>query len=77
MSRTGSQNTRRSEWDVKLFVALMTFIIVLAAALTVGSYNGYNPNPSSVAITGFLLLFTVLITAVWYKTKYPNYARYD
>lgn len=77
MSQSPSQQTRKSERDVKLFVTIMTILIVLASALTVGSYNGYSPNPSSVAITGFLLLLTVLITAVWYKTKYPGYVRMD
>ncbi len=77
MSQSTPQHTRKSEMDVKIFVASMTILIVIVAALTVGSYNGYSPNPSSVALTGFLLLLTVLITAVWYKTKYPGYIRAD
>ncbi|PSN82288.1 hypothetical protein B9Q01_08485 [Candidatus Marsarchaeota G1 archaeon OSP_D] len=77
MNRSSPQQIRKSERDVKLFVTFMTILIIIVAALTVGSYNGYSPNPSSVAITGFLLLLTVLITAVWYKTKYPGYIRAD
>ncbi|PSN82548.1 hypothetical protein B9Q02_11565 [Candidatus Marsarchaeota G1 archaeon BE_D] len=77
MNRSSPQQIRKSERDVKLFVTFMTILIIIVAALTVGSYHGYSPNPSSVAITGFLLLLTVLITAVWYKTKYPGYIRAD
>jgi hypothetical protein len=68
---------RKSEKDVKLFVALVSILMIAVAAVTVGSYSGYRPDPSSVAITGFVLLLTVLITALWYREKYPGYSRAD
>ncbi len=37
-------------------------------------YKGYAPNPNDVAITGFVMLFTLLFTAVWYKQKYSTYS---
>lgn len=77
MTEAHSAVQRKDEKDVKLFVALMSVLMIVVAALTVGSYSGYSPNPSSVAITGFVLLVTVLITAVWYRTKYPEYSRED
>ncbi len=64
----------KSESDVKAFVIVMTILIVITAALTSGTYNGYSPNPNSVAITGFLAVLTIVITAVWYRTKYNNYS---
>ncbi|WP_449463102.1 hypothetical protein PQ610_02285 [Tardisphaera miroshnichenkoae] len=64
----------KSESDVKAFVVIMTILIIITAALTSGTYNGYHPNPNSVAITGFLAILTILITAVWYRTKYNNYS---
>lgn len=77
MTQTGSSVQRKGEKDVKLFVALMSVLMVAVAAVTVGSYSGYRPDPSSVAITGFVLLLMVLITAVWYRAKYPEYSRAD
>jgi protein-S-isoprenylcysteine O-methyltransferase Ste14 len=64
---------RKEETWVKLFIALMSLLMIVVAVLTVGSYNGYHPNPASVSATGFILVVTVLLTAVWYKTKYPGY----
>ncbi len=65
---------RKSERTIKAFVALMTAIIILVAALTVGTYNGYDPNPASVSITGFLLILTLVVTAIWYRSRYPGYS---
>ncbi|MGC9190617.1 MAG: YeeE/YedE thiosulfate transporter family protein [Candidatus Micrarchaeia archaeon] len=65
---------RQDEHDVKAFVAIMSIFVVVVAALAVGTYNGYAPNPNDVAITGFVMLFTLLFTAVWYKQKYSTYS---
>ena len=66
----------RSEAGIKAFVIVMTAITILTAALTSGTYSGYDPNGYSVAITGFFVIVTIIMTAVWYRTKYNNYA-YD
>jgi len=66
---------RKKESDVKAFVAVMSVLLVIVAALAVGDYSRYAPNPNAVAATGFVLLFTLLFTAVWYREKYPDYAR--
>lgn len=66
--------TRKSEKGVKAFILAMTVLLVVVAALTVGSYNGYDPSPSSVSATAFVLIVTLLLTAVWYRTKYPGYS---
>jgi uncharacterized membrane protein YphA (DoxX/SURF4 family) len=65
---------RKDERGIKAFVAIMAVLIVVVAAITVGTYNGYDPNPNSVSITGFLLIVTIVITAVWYRSKYPGYS---
>lgn len=65
---------RKSEKGVKVFILAMTVILIIVAALTVGSYNGYDPSPSSVSATAFVLIVTLLLTAVWYRTKYPGYS---
>ncbi len=65
---------RKSEKGVKAFILAMTVLLVVVAALTVGSYNGYDPNPASVSATAFVLIVTLLLTAVWYRTKYPGYS---
>ncbi len=77
MTQSSPSVQRKSEKDVKLFVALVSILMIAVAAVTVGSYSGYRPDPSSVAITGFVLLLTVLITALWYREKYPGYSRAD
>ena len=66
----------RSESGIKAFVIVMTAITIITAALTSGTYSGYDPNGYSVAITGFFVIVTIIMTAVWYHTKYNNYA-YD
>lgn len=53
----------------------MSLLLVLVAALAVGTYNGYDPNPNAVAATGFVLLFTLVFAAAWYKVKYQDYSR--
>lgn len=65
---------RKSEKGVKAFILAMTALLIIVAALTVGSYNGYDPNPASVSATAFVLIVTLLLTAVWYRTKYPGYS---
>ena len=65
---------RKSEKGVKAFILAMTSLLVIVAALAVGSYNGYAPSPSSVSITAFILIVMLLLTAVWYRTKYPGYS---
>ncbi|MEM3265533.1 MAG: hypothetical protein QXH07_06220 [Thermoplasmata archaeon] len=65
---------RKDERVIKAFVAIMSVLIIIVAAVTVGSYNGYDPDPSSVSITGFLLIITLVITAVWYRSKYTGYS---
>ncbi|MEM0131956.1 MAG: hypothetical protein QXN74_07890 [Saccharolobus sp.] len=66
---------RKNEADVKAFIIIMTILMIIAAAITNGSYNGYDPKPSSVAITEFILIVTIAITAIWYRSKYPGYVR--
>ncbi|MGC8631447.1 MAG: hypothetical protein ACP5T2_03375 [Thermoprotei archaeon] len=78
-SKIGSEAQKKepvlkSESDVKAFVIIMTLIIIITAALTSGTYNGYHPNPNSVAITGFFAVVTIIMTAVWYREKYGNYS---
>lgn len=65
---------RKNEKGVKAFIIGMTTLLVIVAALSVGSYNGYDPNPSSVSITAFVLIVMLLLTTVWYRTKYPGYS---
>ena len=50
----------------------MVGIVIVTAALTSGTYNGYDLNAYSVAITGFFVIVTIVMTAVWYRTKYDN-----
>ena len=69
-----NENKRKSEKGIKAFVAVMSILVIVVAALTVRSYNGYDPNPHYVALTGFVLIVDVLLTAVWYRTKYPGYS---
>lgn len=64
---------RKSEKGVKAFIIGMTTLLVIVAALMVGSYNGYDPTPSSVSATAFVLILMLLLTTVWYRTKYPGY----
>ncbi|MCL4345266.1 MAG: hypothetical protein M1375_02450 [Candidatus Thermoplasmatota archaeon] len=65
---------RKGEKGVKAFIIAMTALLVIVAALTVGSYNGYDPNPASVSATAFILIVMLLLTAVWYRTIYPGYS---
>ncbi len=67
----------KSEKGIKAFIISMTFVTILTAALTSGTYNGYDPNAYSVAITGFFVIVTVVMTAVWYRSKYSNYSYED
>jgi len=64
----------KKEGGLKAFIISMVAIVIISAALTTGTYNGYDPNPNSVALTGFFVIFTVVMTAVWYRTKYNNYS---
>ncbi|MCL4453282.1 MAG: hypothetical protein M1317_04175 [Candidatus Thermoplasmatota archaeon] len=64
----------RSEAGIKAFILVMTGITIITAALTSGTYNGYDPDAYSVAITGFFVIVTIIMTAVWYRSKYNNYA---
>lgn len=66
---------RKSEKGVKLFILVMSVLMVAVAIATSGSYTGYHPDPASVSATGFVLVVMVLLTAVWYRTKYPGYNR--
>lgn len=72
---SAAEPERKSEASVKLFIAIGLVLTVVVAALTVGYYNGYAPNPNSVAATGFVALAVILLSAVWYKTIYPNFTR--
>ncbi|MDP7975257.1 MAG: hypothetical protein ACP5UI_02390 [Thermoprotei archaeon] len=63
----------KDERDVKAFIVVMMVLTIVVAALTSGTYNGYHPNPNSVAITGFLAVVTIVMTAVWYREKYGDY----
>ncbi len=65
---------RKSEKGIKAFAAIMSILVVVVAALTVGTYSGYDPNPNSVAITGFVLIVAIILTAVWYRSLYPGYS---
>ena len=71
---SSNENERKSEKGVKAFILAMTTLLVIVAALSVGSYNGYDPDPSSVSATGFVLIVMLLLTTVWYRTKYPGYS---
>ena len=68
------ETKRQSEKGIKAVIITTTALLVIVAALYVGSYNGYDPSPSSVSATGFVLIVMVLITAVWYRSKYPGYS---
>jgi protein-S-isoprenylcysteine O-methyltransferase Ste14 len=68
------ETKRQSEKGIKAFIITTTALLVIVAALFVGSYNGYDPSPSSVSATGFVLIVMVLLTAVWYRSKYPGYS---
>jgi membrane protein YdbS with pleckstrin-like domain len=65
---------RQSERGIKAFIIVTTALLVIVAALSVGSYNGYDPSPNSVSATAFVLIVMLLLTAVWYRTKYPGYS---
>lgn len=65
---------RKSEKGVKAFIIVATVLLIIVAAFSVGSYNGYDPSPSSVSATAFILIVMLLLTAVWYRTKYPGYS---
>jgi membrane protein YdbS with pleckstrin-like domain len=69
-----NKEERKSEKGIKAFIIAMTTLLVIVAALTVGSYNGYDPSPSSVSATAFVLIVMLLLTTVWYRTKYPGYS---
>jgi len=64
----------KSETGIRVFILSMTIIMILAAALTERTYNGYDPNPHYVAITGFVAIVTIFITSAWYRTKYNNFS---
>ncbi|WP_297216029.1 hypothetical protein [Thermoplasma sp.] len=64
----------KKESGLKAFIISMVAIVIIAAALTSGTYNGYDPNPHSVALTGFFVIVTIIMTAVWYRTKYNDYS---
>lgn len=64
----------KKEGGLKAFIISMVAIVIITAALTSGTYNGYDPNPHSVAITGFFVIVTIVMTAVWYRSKYNNYS---
>ncbi|MGC8608442.1 MAG: hypothetical protein ACP5UV_01070 [Thermoplasmata archaeon] len=64
----------KKESGVKAFIISMVAIVIITAALTSGTYNGYDPSSYSVAITGFFVIVTIVMTAIWYRTKYNNYS---
>ncbi|ARD85073.1 hypothetical protein [Ferroplasma acidiphilum] len=76
INRENVEPKKKDERGVKAFVITMVGIVIVTAALTSGTYNGYDPNAYSVAITGFFVIVTIVMTAVWYRTKYDNYS-YD
>ena len=65
---------QKNENGIRVFIIIMTGIMILAAALTEGTHNGYDPDPNDVAITGFFAIVTILMTAVWYRSKYNNFS---
>ena len=65
---------QKSEFGIRAFIIIMTGIMIITAALTEGTYNGYDPDPNDVAITGFFAIVTILMTAVWYRSKYNNFS---
>lgn len=65
---------KKDERWIKAFILIMTLVMILAAALTERTYNGYDPNPNYVALTGFIAIVTILLTAAWYRTKYNDFA---
>jgi len=74
MSRENVEPEKKDERGVKAFVITMVGIVIITAALTSGTYNGYDPSSYSVAITGFFVIVTIVMTAAWYRTKYNNYS---
>ena len=68
------ETKRKSERGIKAFIIVTTALLVIVAALSVGSYNGYDPSPNSFSATAFVLIVMLLLTAVWYRTKYPGYS---
>jgi len=71
--RENLEPKRKSESGIKAFIITMVGIVIITAALTSGTYNGYDPSSYSVAITGFFVIVTIVMTAMWYRTKYNNY----
>ena len=65
---------QKNETGIRVFIIIMTGIMILTAALTEGTYSGYDPDPNDVAITGFFAIVTILMTAVWYRSKYNNFS---
>ncbi|KJE48828.1 MULTISPECIES: hypothetical protein [Acidiplasma] len=74
IKREGSEPKCKSESGIKAFIITMVGIVIITAALTSGTYNGYDPSSYSVAITGFFVIVTIVMTAIWYRTKYNNYS---
>ncbi len=72
--RENVEPVKKSERGIKAFVITMVGIVIITAALTSGTYNGYDPSSYSVGITGFFVIVTIIMTAVWYRTKYNNYS---
>jgi heme/copper-type cytochrome/quinol oxidase subunit 4 len=73
-TRENKEPEKKSESGVKAFIIIMTGIVIITAALTSGTYTGYDPSSYSVAITGFFVIVTIVMTSLWYRTKYNNYA---
>lgn len=76
ISREKAEPEKKDERGVKAFIITMVGIVIITAALTSGTYNGYDPSSYSVGITGFFVIVAIVMTTVWYRTKYNNYS-YD
>ncbi|MEM0139792.1 MAG: hypothetical protein QXZ44_04185 [Ferroplasma sp.] len=74
VKRETGEPERKSEAGVKAFIIIMVGITIITAALTSGTYTGYDPSSYSVSMTGFFVIVTIIMTSVWYRTKYNNYS---
>jgi len=72
-TRENTEPKCKSEAGIKAFIITMVGIVIITAALTSGTYSGYDPDSYSVAITGFFVIVTIIMTAMWYRTKYNMY----
>ncbi len=59
----------RGETYLKIFIIIGILLTIVVAALVSGNSNTYAPKPFWVASSGFVLIFVILITALFYNTQ--------